>query len=196
MAEVDFTEKEFKRPLQSGSDWDRRLMDAVQQETRSRRSFFKLFWFPTKTVTILQIKSILTSLEMRDWPPDVVALDYADLLAPTNTRYDKIDQIKYDWEQMAQISKDKHVLMLSATQVNAASYTKKTLDRSNFSGNHLKFAEVDGMVAISMIAEEKERQVCRLSWTIRRQGQYSPRRCCHVAQCLALSNPAVASIYP
>ena len=195
-ATVEFSEKEFKRPLQAGSDWHTKIMEAVQQQTRSRRSFFKLFWFPTKTVTIQQVKGILTALEQQDWPPDVVALDYIDLLAPTNTRYDKIDQIKYDWEQAGQISKDKHCLVISATQVNAASYTKKTLDRSNFSGNHLKLAEVDGMVAISMIAEEKERQVCRLSWAIRRQGQYNPRRCCSVAQCLALSNPAVKSVYP
>lgn len=193
---VEFTEQEWKRPLQAGSDWVEKIQLHVQHETRSKRSFFKLFWFPTKTVSVLQVKAMVDSLVMREWSPDVVCVDYADLLAPSNRRDDKRDQIKHDWEQLRQISMENHCLVLSATQVNADSYKKKTLDRTNFSENHLKFAEVNGMIGISMTAEEKERQLNRLNWVVRREGQYSPRRCVTVAGCLALSDPAVLSVYP
>jgi hypothetical protein len=197
IAEVEYKTKEFEQPLQATQNWDESVKDVVHQKTRSNRALLRLACYPNKTCTIAKIESELNAWELGGWGiPDVLIIDYADIIAPTNFRSMPIDQIKDTWEHLRRLSMKLHCCLVTATQVNAQSYGKWQLDRTNFSGNHLKYAEVTGMIGISITGLEKEREIIRLNWLVRRSGSYSVRRACHVAGCLALSNPNIVSVYP
>lgn len=142
------------------------------------------------------IRSILDGWEQEDWFPDVVVIDYADILLPVNPREEKIAQIKTDWEEMRKLSLERDCLVVTGTQANAATYSKKIQGRENFSGNHLKMAEVTALVGINFTGEEKDAGITRLNYIVRRTGAWNARRCVHVAGCLTLANPAVRSVFP
>lgn len=195
-ARVKFKAEKFAKPFHAEVGWEVKLKDRLEKLTRSRRSFFKLQCHPTRTISAAGIRAAVDAYVLSGWVPDVVVIDYADILAPIDKREDPIHQIKTTWEELRKLNQAYHCLLVTATQVNAAAYTKRTLDRSNFSGNHLKLAEVTEMIGINSTVEEKENQILRLNYVSRRHAGFNSRRCVHVAGCVALSSPCVESVYP
>jgi hypothetical protein len=196
IAQVRFDRKHFTGPLDVQKDWDLSIEQHIQKILKTKKPYFKLSCHPTKTLSMVGLRSILDGWTQHGFPPDVVAIDYADILAPLDKREDRRDQVKTNWEQMRRLSQELHCLVVTATQCNAAAYTAKTLSRANFSENHLKLAEVNVMYGINMEPEEKEQQITRLNVIGARDGHYNVKRVMHVAGCLPLSNPAVQAIWP
>lgn len=196
-ATVTTKRKEFQAPLQCGEDWIQEIMDTVRGEVRSKKSWLELSCHPTRSISVAGIRAVLDGwlLQSDPYVPDVICIDYADILAPVDRKKDEIHQIKETWEELRKLSMEKHCLVITATQVNAASYTRSLLDRSNFSGNHLKYAEVNSMFGINVTSAEKDVGVCRLNCIARREGAFNWSRAIHVAGCLALSCPAVRSCW-
>lgn len=194
-AVAEFEEYHFDKPFQMEQGWAKATMERVEKITKSKKPFFHIEVYPTRSISVPGIRSRIDAMILGGYVPDVVIIDYADILMAVDHRADELSKIKRDWEEMRKLSQMYHCLLVTATQVNAASYGKRLLDRSNFSGNHLKLAEVTGMVAINVTSEEKETQVMRLNWVARRKGAYSPRRVVHVANCLDLAAPCVLSYF-
>lgn len=195
-ASVTHKTRTFDKPMQSVEGWEKQVCENVAKITNSKNDYILLECSPSSSVSIMQIRSTLESYALSGYPVDVCVVDYADILLPITSRLDPLHQIRETWVELRKLSQEYHCLLVTATQVNAASYGKKLLDRSNFGGNHLKYAEVTGMVGINIMPEERENQVMRLNWIMKREGAYNHRRCVHVAGCLALSAPWVVSVYP
>jgi hypothetical protein len=96
---------------------------------------------------------------------------------------------------MRRLSQENHVLVVTATQTDAKSYGVHTLRREHFSEDKRKFSHVTGIVGINQDPQEMELGVFRLNWIALREGSYSESRCCHVAGCLAIANPAIVSAW-
>lgn len=195
IATADFEDRQFDQPLDGALAWEvcEKLM---KNRVKSKNQYFWLSCHPAGTIGIPGIRSILEGWELQDgWTPDVVFIDYADLLESSDKRADRRDQINDVWKEMRALSMSLNCLLVTATQADADSYEKRTLSRRNFSEDKRKLAHVTGMVGINMLAEEKENDVARLNWIVRRKGKYSSRRCVHVASCLALANPCVVSTF-
>ena len=127
------------------------------------------------------------------WRADVVAVDYADILAPPVGRYDVNEQIDKTWEQLRRLSLEQNCLVVTATQSSALAYgmADGVLSSKHFSGRKTKLAHVNGMIGINVTAKEKEQGITRLNWPVRRKGRNSPRRVVRVAGCLGLACPAL-----
>lgn len=194
-AQVRHEERSFSKPLDAEKGWAESVVQKMTRRVKSSESFFRLLCCPTRSMTVRGIRSVIESWQLRDWTPDVVVVDYADILAPDNPKEQKIDQIKTTWEELRKTSQILHCLLLTATQVNAQSYDKPLLDRRNFAGNHLKFAEVNGMVGINISPKEKELGIQRFNWVVRREGAYSIARQVHVAGCLGVARSHVLSCW-
>lgn len=192
-APIKFEEREYDRALYEVPGWDEQFLRGCWREVGSKEERLRLHVAATRTMSALDVKTKLDTWARLGWHADVVIIDYADVLAPVHRKEDPIQQIKTTWEYLSQIRGQFHCLLATATQVNSKSYGKHTLDRSNFSGNHLKFAEVTTMVSIGMTPAEKESQQLRLNILARRQGHYSSERCIRLATCLPLSSPCVLS---
>ncbi len=196
-ATVEHNTKVFKHPLDEATA--QAACDQVMRTyVRSKNPFFSLGVRPTRTMTVADIKSELHAWSLKDgWVPDVVVIDYADILAPPpgSSRYDPRDQINVTWQQMRSLSQELHCLVVTASQADSASYNKVTLDRSNFSEDHRKWAHVTGGVGINVTSGEKEQGSGRLNWLVLREGDFSPRRCVHYAGCLSMGNPAMRSCW-
>lgn len=171
-------------------------MEKVKLRTAFSDSLLKMRCTSNSTTNIADIRGDLEELKRSDWIPDVIVIDYADILAaePGTNSEDFRHRTNETWKAMRRLSQDYHALVISATQSDAASYDAKTLRRGHFSEDKRKLAHVTGMVGINQTDEEKKKDIFRLNWVALREGAYTESQCVTVAGCLALCNPAVLSI--
>ncbi len=191
---LEYEKRTFKKPLNAAKAWEA-CQKVMCEKVKSKRSFFELAAYPNSTVNAAGIRAVIQDYQTRDWSPDVVIVDYADILADMPGKRDVRDNINFTWKQLRSISQEFHVLLITGTQSDADSYERRTLDRRNFSEDKRKLAHVNGMIGINVTSEEKEQGVMRLNWIVRREGAYATGKCIYLASCLPLANPAVLSTW-
>lgn len=193
-AEAEFEEREVKSDLSFQAAW--KACDKVlRTKVKSDRPFFRLSCHPNSSISVTGIRSILLGWEREGWIPDVVCIDYADVLAPISSNDEGREQINKTWNHLRSLSQSLHCLVVTATQADAASYAVETMSQRNFSDDKRKMAHVTGMIGLNATPQEKEDGLMRLNWIVLREGEFSPRRCVHVAGCLDIYNPAVRSTF-
>lgn len=159
------------------------------------QSRFKLSCHPNSSISVSGIEGILEGWSRDDWRPDVVVIDYADILAGLNSREEPRDQINSTWKALRGLSQRHHCLVVTATQADSASYDQWILSRKNFSEDKRKYAHVTGMVGINQVSAEKDKGVFRLNWIMLRELDFSESKCLWTASCLAVANPCVVSTF-
>jgi hypothetical protein len=187
--------KSFPKGLSRRQGW--RAMRMIQRTmVKSKQSYFKLRCYPSMSLTVSQIDGIIADLIHRDWVPDIVIIDYADILAHDSSQRDYRHQTNETWAKLKGLTQKYHCLVVTATQSDTESYNVFTLEMKNFSEDKRKNAHVNGIVGLNGTEDETKLGLMRLNWVVRRRGpRISPRRCVIVAGCLALSSPAILSTW-
>lgn len=165
--------------------------------TGSKDSLLKLSLHSNGSLNFGGVRGELDELIKSGWIPDVVVLDYMDILAPEDGMkgQDFRHSTNESWKAGRRMSQDYHVCFITATQSDAASYDKKVITRQNFSEDKRKLSHVTGMVGLNQNEEEKKLGLYRLNWVLLREGVYFENQVCYVAGCLSLANPAMKSIW-
>lgn len=194
VASVLVENKHFDRPL---SPQDAIKASAIFQEDvlRSQNSYLKLSCHATGELSVGGMEGKLEALARDNWTPDVIVVDYADILTSSAFHKEARDKTNSIWEELRKLSQKQHCLVATATQTNALSYTATTLNRSHFSNDKRKFAHVTGMIGINMTDYEKENGLQRLNWLALREGGYNAGKCVTVAGHLAFNNIAIKSTW-
>lgn len=191
VADVETEEQEFK-PL----DWQAAWASCQRVTRRHKKPLLKLSVHPNSSISMNGVCATLDVWEREGWVPDVVVVDYADILAtPTGYTPGDREAINATWKAMRNLSQSRHILVVTATQADANSYDAHTIRRSNFSDDRRKNDHVTGMLGINATEEEADMGVMRLNWTKRREEAYNESRCVHVAGCLALGRPHIKSTF-
>lgn len=192
MAQVETETKVFKGPLQWQQAWE----DLQAKIRRHKQPLLRLSVHPNSSINVEGIVSILNAWERGGWAPDVIVIDYADLLmTPSGYTPGDRESINATWKQLRGLSQRMHNLVITATQADAASYNAHTISRSNFSDDRRKNDHVTGMLGINQTEEEKKIGIYRLNWTKRREDAYTESRCVHVAGCLNIGRPFITSTF-
>jgi len=186
---VEHREVVFDRGLSSGEGYK-----AFRKTVRGK-DLFRLSCHPNSSVNVAGITSVLRDWEREGWVADVVAIDYADILAPPAGVRDTLDQIDTTWRHLRRLSQELHCLVVTATQSSSLAYNDKggVLGRKHFSGRKTKLAHVNGMIGINQTTGDKENGVVRLNWVVKRDGYYVERRWEAAAGCPAIANPVIRS---
>jgi hypothetical protein len=190
--EIDWDEKVFKKEI----SWQQSVeaFKSFSEKYGQKRLFLSVH--PNSSMTVTGIETILGDLEQQSrWVPDVVIIDYADLLAPMDGKLESRDQINANWKAMRRINQRLHCLMVTATQSDAASYDTDLLRRRNFTDDRRKFDQVTGMIGINQTDTEKREGRYRLNWILGRDLDFAEDQCLHCASCLPLGNPIMASTF-
>ena len=164
---------------------------------RSNDTYFRMSVHPNTSINVAGIESHLMQLEQQeDWRPDVIVIDYADILAPPiNAGTETREGVNSTWKQLRALSQKLHCLLVTATQADANSYNAPTVRRSNFSEDKRKLAHVTGLCGLSAIDAEIEMGLQRLNWIVLRDSAFTESHCVHVAHCRDICNPAVLSTF-
>ncbi len=182
----------------SAKEGNRKMREVMEKEAKSFDHFFKFACVPNSTLKVEHVRAKLKPLERKGWKPDVIVIDYADIMAdPTGSNeMNKVERIDETWKQLRALSQEQDCLVLTATQANAEAYRGGgLLSKKNFSGSKGKLAHVTAMFGINISPDDKEKGLVRLNWIERRDAAYNEARCCQVAGCLAISHPSVLSLY-
>lgn len=175
----------------------RRALKRVVGKIGSKECLLRLYTFPNFTVSMRDVISILRDEERQDRVSDIIDVDYADLLIPSDptAQGESREAINTTWKLMRQVSQVYHCLFLTATQTKASSYEADTLDMSHFGEDKRKRAHVTGSVGINQTDDEKEAGIFRLNWIVRRKGKFNRKKCVYCASCMDIGNPFVLSTF-
>lgn len=174
--------------------WKQSLKYMQKQKKRMGKKQFKLSTHPNSTINIRGIKSQLDIWERYDgFIPDVIIIDYADILAPEDNRQDKRDQVNETWKALRRLSQERKCCVISATQADADSYDKKSQNLKNFSEDKRKYAHVTLSLALNQTPQEKERGIMRIGSLLAREDDFSLLQEVKVLQCLQIGRPYLDS---
>ena len=182
--------------LVTRSDVKRAIKRMKRKLKVNASQLFRLSCHPARTINVRGIRDILTSWQIQhQWVPDIILVDYADILAPPRGVQETRDQINQTWIELRALSQETHTLLMTATQSNAAAYTSDLLTEKNFSEDKRKHAHVTGFVGINCNQADKEAGVQRLNWVVRRRGKFNSYQVCTVAGSWDLYNPCTLSVF-
>lgn len=148
------------------------------------------------SLSVNGIRTALRDMEQSGWMPDVVCIDYADLL-DMGSEKEKRHAIDKAWGGLRGVSQDFHCAVVTATQADSASYSKAVLTMENFSDAKTKNAHVTGIVGLNQTREERERGAIRLNWVVLRENEagFTEYKCVGVAECRPLARVCTVSCW-
>lgn len=166
------------------------------EKVKSADDYLRLSTHANSSLTVEALNARLEDWQADGWVPDIVVIDYADILAAPPGYSESRDGVNHNWKALRRLSQERHCLVVTATQANAASFNERNLDMSHFSEDNRKFAHVTGMVGLNQVDEEKKAGVMRLNWIVLREQEFHRRDFVCVVPCLAIGDPCVLSFVP
>lgn len=162
-----------------------------------RDRHWRLVTAPARSLSIRQIDAELERLQKEeDFTPDVVLIDYMDILAPENPREQDRERINSSWVAAKALCNKWHIFLGSVTQSDSQAYEAEVQTRANFSEDHRKYAHTNGTLGLTQTSSDKRAGVAKLNWLVRREGDFNEKDVCFILQCLRKGRFCVDSTTP
>ena len=145
--------------------------------------------FPAYSASVNDLRSTLVQLEYLDWLPDVLVIDYADILAPEDHRESYRDSLNRTWQFLKQLALEKNILIVTASQTNREAIKKDTFGTTNLAEDIRKAGVVDSMFGIQQSDKEKSWDVVRLNCLLHRHQEYNQQNFLVITQNLSIAYP-------
>jgi hypothetical protein len=165
---------------------------------RRYKKQFRLATYPNETLTISEIRSLLDTWEKEDnFIPDVIVLDYIDILAPDPDTFnlDHRHQEDKKWQRARRLSEEKHCLFITVTQSDAAGYNSRLLDMGNFSETKTKNSHVTALFGLNQTSDEKKIGLMRMNEILVREGDFDRETAVYILQRLQMGRPHLGSFF-
>jgi len=119
--------------------------------------------FPTSTATVNTIRSHLDHLEsMLDFVPDLIIVDYAELMQAVNKRNEHRLAIGEVVKELRGLAVERGVPLWSAAQANRKALSKKTITIEDLSESFESAKHADVIIALCQTKEEKKEEMMRI----------------------------------
>jgi replicative DNA helicase len=112
--------------------------------------------FPTKTCTITALKNHINNLQARGFIPDIIFVDYADLMRSTSKYNDKRFELESLIEQLRGMAMELHIPVVTASQAN-----REGLDTSIVKLKHISESLAKAMIADVIISIGRDSELIR-----------------------------------
>lgn len=128
-------------------------------------------YFPTGTATVYTLRNHLERLSTKGFKPDVMIIDYADIMRSTR-QFDSLrHELKLVYEELRAFAAELGVPLWSASQSNKEGATSDIIDLGNMSEAYGKAMVADVVLTISRKAHEKATGHARLYVAKNRAGK-------------------------
>ncbi len=156
---------------------------------------------PMNTLSVSKIKTLLDSWEKKEgFIPDVIIIDYADLLVP-DTKQEFRHQQNEIWKSLRNLSQEprgeKQPLVITPSQADAAAYKSNKLTIDNFSEDKRKNAHPTAIYSLDQDTKGREKTIgiMRIGTIILREGEFTPSDYITVTQNLRRGMPIISSYF-
>ena len=129
-------------------------MEDVKKSVTNVKGDLIVKHYPTKTASVTSLKAHMDKMILQDKRPDVVIVDYADLLrGPSNKeRYEELETIFEDLRGMAG---EYEVPIYTASQINRSGADDDVITGTKIAGSFSKMMTADFVVSLSRKIEDK-----------------------------------------
>jgi len=159
-------------------------------------SYLRIKTYPAHSANLSDLCRGIASLEYtEDFIPDVIVIDYADILAPEAKSIDRRSQIDETWKMLKNMAATKHCLVVTASQSTRDSIKKKSVSQIDTAEDIRKLAHVDLMLSLNQTKEEKRQHVMRIGIIAEREDEYNEDDQVMVLQQLSLGQVCLDSYF-
>lgn len=174
--------------------WRHALTMGERTARRAKLGDYKLLNFPNGTLSVSDIHTQLNIWEDTEgFIPDVIVIDYADILAPEDARKEYRHQQNETWQTLRALSQIRRCAVITATQADATSYTAQTIAPKHFSESKGKYSHVLMMITLNQTPAEKREGVMRIGKMFVREDDFDLKKQVTVLQCPKLGRPYLDS---
>ena len=136
----------------------------VEEVARSKvkgRLFIKEF--PTKGATVQTIRSYLQRLQaINEFTPDILCLDYADLLRGARGYADKRFELEGNYEELRALAQEFQMVVLTADQTNRSGLEMEVVTIGQIGESYAKATVCDLIMTVSRTMDDKQANTGRL----------------------------------
>ncbi|MBU2060151.1 MAG: hypothetical protein KKB38_20770 [Gammaproteobacteria bacterium] len=134
---------------------------------------FVILSYPAFTASLSDIAVDLQRMEdYEGFVPDVIVIDYADILKPEAGADKDRDSIDITWMTMKSIAATRKCLLCTATQSNRKSGESRNVKSIDVAEDIRKFNHVDVAFSINQLEDEKRIGIIRIGVAAHRHRQY------------------------
>ncbi len=126
--------------------------------------------FLPASLTVAKLRSYLRQLERNAFYPDMICIDYADLMLPSRHYDDAYDELGLIYQELRALAKELNIVIWTASQGNRGSVAAKVVDLSAMADSFKKAAICDVAIGLSQTPKEKRQRRARLYLAKNRNG--------------------------
>lgn len=133
------------------------IEQAIEQFKSNNQGDLVIYEFPPEEISVDAIYQLISLLRRQHgWSPDIVVIDYLDLLLSRKSYNNKEDYIRQKRvsTEMRGLAKNENVLVFSATQTNRDSISKGIIELDKVAESYGKIMPVDYCVSINLLPTE------------------------------------------
>ena len=127
--------------------------DEVKKKISQLKGHLLIKYFPTKSATVQTLSSHLKQIELQGITPDLVIVDYADILRGIGT--EKRHVLENIYEDLRGLAGEYEVPIWTASQANRSSLEEEIIDASKVAEAYSKVMIADFVVSVSRKVEDK-----------------------------------------
>lgn len=127
--------------------------------------------YPTRSASIQTIKNHIDKLRRRDFVPDLIILDYGDLIRPENSgRDEKRHQLETIYEELRGMAQENECPVWTASQTNRSGLNAEVITMESISEAFNKCFVADLIFTVSRTIEDKNTNTGRIFLAKNRNG--------------------------
>ena len=112
-------------------------------------------YFPTKSASVHTIGAHLKQIELSGVKPDIVLVDYADILMPTGNFREKRHALGNIYEDLRGLAGEFEVPIWTASQANRSALDEDVIEATKIAESYQKIMTADFVVSLSRKVEDK-----------------------------------------
>jgi len=171
------------------------ILEIEKKQKSLKRMFrggsFKVFAEPAYSLTVESLETKLDDLVHDGFMPDVIIIDYADIMMPSDRSAELRNQLDGIWKRLRAMAQKRKAVVFTASQTNRGAISRE-VEAEDVAEDIRKLAHVTSMVSISKTKYCKENSLAIFSQLAVREGEPEMRKVI-ATQCLALGRPVLDS---
>lgn len=170
------------------------VLEVKKKQTSLKRLFrggaFRIYAEPAYSMTVESLENKLDDLAYEGFYPDVIIIDYADIMAPSD-KNEYRQQIDGIWKRLRALAQKRKAVVVTASQTNRGAISRE-VEAEDVAEDIRKISHVTSMVAISKTKYCKQNKLAIFSQMAIREGEAEMRKVV-ATQNLALGRPILES---
>jgi replicative DNA helicase len=146
------------------------LKDEVYEKVKDVQGSLIIKEYPTKTASTSTIRNHLNRLKQRGFEPDLVIVDYGDLLRPNRTEKEKRNELESIYEELRGIAGEFECPVWTASQTNRSGLNAEVITMESISEAFNKCFVADFIFSLSRTIADKQNNSGRVFIAKNRNG--------------------------